>query len=960
MIIQHNIPALNSHRLLGINTNAAAKNLEKLSSGFRINRAGDDAAGLAISEKMRGQISGLGMAEQNAKNGISLIQTAEGGLNETHAILQRMRELAVQSSNGTYQNEDRDLIELEYQALKSELDRIASYTNYNGIKLLDGTIGAVEAFNATPPSAEAIAGAEAAFAGALEKYNADVAANRAELRGLQNAWDLKYLTMPTAGEVGLSDVMQATHTRVAWGTGLGGAQQKLITNDAGGGGVYTNAGDIFDNTGTAIADSVDNRGLTAITQWLTESEGTAAKVGNNIGALLGIDTGLAFSISAGDKLESADLIGAANLLDDFTGTINLSWNKDAGAYNVTMEGFMTGTIDENGNARLYKLGTIESDEKYLDFRFGSMMLDGGVDANRFDTDRVELSITVATGTVDLTSNNLTNRQLNASALTVEYAKTAASKPVFNSSGATLAVSFSGSVGAGGQVSWSVKGEAVGGNSNFYSTHGAANGGWFDLENGILDLENNRIEFVNKADPTNKDKSLFISLGAAGVGVTNLTQFISQSFGSVLDQAIQDNWDPANAANTHGQAQTFDFTMFVTVAKENTALQDPLGELTGSINQPSFDPGTPATPFDDISANNLIRLADRGWLDGLANGVEGYTWDATHWASAGGVANTGWAAATDGVDVTYIAGTERPTFENSGLIDPGVSPDLQSFIDALAGADGGNPDARRANMSLQGLGLTIGSQFALNTAYAGFNDLNGKDAYVLTRESHTAPGPLAYPVDKTFDTIFQVGDKSFMGSLNGGNWEFKDDAGNVVATLTAGKVATDTGSIRFNIGKDGGVAQKIVDKENAVIASSSVSNLVFQIGANGAEDQRVGMYVFNMSSNNLGNHAKGMFVYESTISTRDQANDAVSTLDAAIVGVAAQRANLGALQNRLEHTLNNLGVTKENLIAAESSIRDVDMAKEMMEFTKNNILIQASQAMLAQANSLPQGVLQLLR
>ncbi|MDR2931915.1 MAG: flagellin protein, partial [Oscillospiraceae bacterium] len=89
MVIQHNLPALNSHRQLGINNSATSKNLEKLSSGFKINRAGDDAAGLAISEKMRGQIRGLGMAEQNASNGISLIQTAEGGLNETHAILQR-------------------------------------------------------------------------------------------------------------------------------------------------------------------------------------------------------------------------------------------------------------------------------------------------------------------------------------------------------------------------------------------------------------------------------------------------------------------------------------------------------------------------------------------------------------------------------------------------------------------------------------------------------------------------------------------------------------------------------------------------------------------------------------------------------------------------------------------------------------------------------------------------------
>ncbi len=142
MVVQHNLPAMNSHRQLGVNNAQTAKNLEKLSSGFRVNRAGDDAAGLAISEKMRGQIRGLDMATTNAENGVSLIQTAEGGLNETHAILQRMRELSVQSANGTYADDvDRTNINKEVSALKDEIDRISSSTHYNGIKLLDGSMG---------------------------------------------------------------------------------------------------------------------------------------------------------------------------------------------------------------------------------------------------------------------------------------------------------------------------------------------------------------------------------------------------------------------------------------------------------------------------------------------------------------------------------------------------------------------------------------------------------------------------------------------------------------------------------------------------------------------------------------------------------------------------------------------------------------------------------------------------
>jgi flagellin len=139
MIINHNLSALNAWRALSINNANTQKALEKLSSGYRINRAGDDAAGLAISEKMRAQIRGLEMASKNAQDAISLIQTAEGALNETHSILQRMRELAVQSANDTNTAEDREQIQKEIDQLAQELSRIAKTTEFNTQKLLDGT-----------------------------------------------------------------------------------------------------------------------------------------------------------------------------------------------------------------------------------------------------------------------------------------------------------------------------------------------------------------------------------------------------------------------------------------------------------------------------------------------------------------------------------------------------------------------------------------------------------------------------------------------------------------------------------------------------------------------------------------------------------------------------------------------------------------------------------------------------
>jgi len=138
MVVQHNLTAMNANRQLGITTGAQAKSSEKLSSGYRINRAGDDAAGLTISEKMRSQVRGLNKASSNAQDGVSLIQVAEGALNETHSILQRMNELATQAANDTNTTADRTAIQKEIDQLVSEIDRIQSTTQFNTMNLLDG------------------------------------------------------------------------------------------------------------------------------------------------------------------------------------------------------------------------------------------------------------------------------------------------------------------------------------------------------------------------------------------------------------------------------------------------------------------------------------------------------------------------------------------------------------------------------------------------------------------------------------------------------------------------------------------------------------------------------------------------------------------------------------------------------------------------------------------------------
>ena len=172
MIINHNLNAMNAHRNMSSATTAQGKSMEKLSSGLRINRAGDDAAGLAISEKMRSQVRGLNQASRNAQDGISMIQTAEGALSETQAIGQRMRELAVQSANGTYTDEDRALINQEFNQLKSEIDRIANDTEFNGNKVLNGNLSGKDI--KTAPGGKATDQIEGNITGDLEEIFGEV------------------------------------------------------------------------------------------------------------------------------------------------------------------------------------------------------------------------------------------------------------------------------------------------------------------------------------------------------------------------------------------------------------------------------------------------------------------------------------------------------------------------------------------------------------------------------------------------------------------------------------------------------------------------------------------------------------------------------------------------------------------------------------------------------------------
>ncbi|NKF06932.1 flagellin [Clostridium gasigenes] len=255
MIINHNMGAMNANRQMGINQANAGKSMEKLSSGLRINKAGDDAAGLAISEKMRGQIRGLDQASANAQDGISMIGTAEGALNETTSILQRMRELAVQSSNDTNTTDDRTQIQKEMNQLTSETSRIGNNTEFNTQKLLNGTSGVVTASKITTPAVPAVAGV-------ATLTNAALAAGTVTIDGIDltvgagTDVDSRFALLKTAIEADAT--LSAKYTVGAYTA----ADNKLTLTQKGG---QEGATAITSTGTTAATTTVGSKGTAAIT-----------------------------------------------------------------------------------------------------------------------------------------------------------------------------------------------------------------------------------------------------------------------------------------------------------------------------------------------------------------------------------------------------------------------------------------------------------------------------------------------------------------------------------------------------------------------------------------------------------------------------------------------------------------------------------------------------------------------
>ncbi len=311
MIVQHNMTAMNTNRQLGIATGALSKSTEKLSSGYKINRAADDAAGLAISEKMRSQIRGLNQASSNAQDGISLIQTAEGALQESHSILQRMRELTIQAANGTETDEDRGNIQDEIKQLQSELDRISTDTEFNTMKLLDGSLDGSAAVTSAGPKFGVY---DTGLKGFVTSNTSGVKINttiNAMAGGESATWDAdgKILTLnltknTTYSQAEIDDLIKNAKQEDSMDSLHEPAEVKLVFNN----GVFT------------AGDSAGTTGVTTVAGVKAHTDNVSLSIGSNA-ATAGTDY-----IGAGTMKITANKYGADNNI-----TITLTFDAEKGS-----------------------------------------------------------------------------------------------------------------------------------------------------------------------------------------------------------------------------------------------------------------------------------------------------------------------------------------------------------------------------------------------------------------------------------------------------------------------------------------------------------------------------------------------------------------------------------------------------------------------------------------------------
>ncbi|MFJ8266893.1 flagellin [Peribacillus asahii] len=789
MRINHNIAALNTYRQLNSASTGQAKSMEKLSSGLRINKAGDDAAGLAISEKMRSQVRGLDQASKNSQDAISMIQTAEGALNETHDILQRMRELATQAANDTNTVDDRGEIQKEINQLTSEINRIGNTTEFNTKTLLNGDFEFKAATSGTTKATVAL-------------DNTTVITNQ------ETAASVKGTTFGGGGET-------AAKATAATATGTIDADNIAITNDNNELTLKVNGTEYnIEFTATPVnADDV----ITQINTKLAAANATAS-----------------FDSTTGKLSIKSNTLGSGGSVEILGGNFATEFLSGTVAGITHTEGKDTGDVWVHGDTAANVTGSVNVSNGATGLGGSSITIDAAAGMNELtiSIDGTEKTLTLSDNVYDGTATN------DQAALIADI------------------------------------------NAQILAEYGT------QVAKVSVDSGNKLV--LTSADTTSDSKVEIKGGGAAdllfGAEATRTKQ-ARQADNSKLTLTLDGSSSPTEIDIAKQTYQDLDEFITVNQAAFTSAGLKASDDGTGKLKLTSTATGEEKS-ISNIVANDLSKQIGLVNTDGTALSSGNFV-DGTD-------GNFKLDFKIDGDSTTYTAQIQQGTYTDKDVLAAAV--------------------ASAMNKALEDAGATGSVSASV--------DSEGKLQITSNKEGASSKVDILSNADADAADILKL------------------DGSHDEGTGTAQEAA----ELSFQIGANQGqsMALSISDMRASALGITGSGN-----GFSGSDNVTNG-------TNNVANE-KAL-----NVTTAESASNAIKVLDEAIKKVSGERSKLGANQNRLEHTINNLNTSSENLTAAESRIRDVDMAKEMMTQTKNSILSQAAQAMLAQANQQPQGVLQLLR
>ena len=920
MRIQHNIMALNSYRQLGGNQSALAKNLEKLSSGYRINRAGDDAAGLAISEKMRAQIKGLEAAQKNANDGISLVQTAEGALTEVHSMLNRMVYLATQSANGTYDNEtDRYQLQKELDQLRDEIDRIADSTNFNGIKLLDGK----------------------SLSGSLTKlpveYNTISSEAGVTLDTVAGQGSKGEFTLDVEQMFGTGDTITFQGLDKD-GAALGGGDLTLTFGDKTSASTFTGA--TKEEQAASIVDALKLNAAYG-SNFDIKAEGTkvilTAKVEGKDGASIKNATFQDKTVALGAQAQGQ--AGAA-------GTAGVSgWN----------DLFSTGGLQpEAGDKLTFKFTGMNGEELSATIDITSSMVDGRT------TEEVTAAIVDALNRANFDDNTATGVDESKMKVSDLFTITANTKPDGTADATSKgAIKIEGGANGGGVVAGLEMTKKDGSKVDTAKIPG------FVTETAAAagDAE---VTTVAKGANNFTAGDVFRMTGKLSTGEdfsVELTAGKDFAIGANYDATMKNIVDALNngtdaAGNelkiTVGDRQIASNKIFGTAAKTH---EYKLETTAGALTVTSLKGGAPGSK--GVNQINLIEVKTAPEAKA--------SFEAENAVAQGGAAatitfddevknNYGTTITIGDKNYEIVADARDVSSRNNEAV---VIADLKNATTAEI-ADALKSAIEKADTDGKYTVTTQGNEVTVTT--------NAVGSEVSAIKVDTPYGDKITTASFAFDPKV-VKDGSFL-EFNGQKYQFVEQGKSAEDGAVAIEVQDFDKATSYDLGKafqnvlkngsakldtDGTLTLKGKDVDGKLVdASVKFDNyLQLQIGDTADSYNQLTVNIRDM-------HTTAMGIDKISIADPTSAQAAIDTIRSAINYVSDVRGDMGAIQNRLEHTINNLGVQAENITAAESRIRDTDMAEEMMAYTKNNILVQAAQAMLAQANQVPQGVLQLLQ